>query len=181
MKLRHKLLLAYAGVHLILVACGAAGISPLPRTSFAGDTLALYSAASGADNGYGFFAPGVGAQVRTRFVLADKHGQTWTEDLQLGGTTEANLRFTGISNLLPSMPEQARFAILRSMAGTMLGKYPNAESVTVQIDLYGFDRSETESDYPTMKEYRDGVRPQWLPMSEITFTRSDLADPSLAR
>jgi len=175
MTIRQKLLLGIAGVHLLLVAVGAAGLPVIPRSNPLGDSVALYSAASGADNGYGFFAPGVGAQIRTRFILRDANGRTWTEDLQLGNTSEANLRFTGISNLLPTLPAEQRRRILRSMAGTMFGKYPSAKHVTIQLDLYGFDRSATESDFPTMKEYAAGARPQWLPLSTITFSRNNFS------
>ena len=59
-----------------------------------GDGVALYSSLSGADNGYGFFAPGVGAQFLTTFVLTDTEGNEWTDTLDMGSTSEANLRFT---------------------------------------------------------------------------------------
>jgi len=175
MKLRHKLLLAFAAFHVVLVAMGATGTpSPINFTA-AGDLVSAYSALSGADNGYGFFA-GVGAQHRTRFFLTDANGKTWSDNLELGSNSEASMRFTGISNLLPSMSENDRLAIYKSMAATMFGRHPNAETVTVRMDVWGFDQKGAPADYPSMKQYRDGVRPRWLPVEEITFTRAEAAE-----
>ena len=174
MKTRHKIILTLALGHLILVAYGATGKRPVSPANPVGDGIALYSSLSGADNGYGFFAPGVGAQFLTTFVLTDKHGNVWTDTLNLGRTSEANLRFTGISNLLPSLEQDQMQAVLHSMAGTMLGKHPKAETVAVQLEMYGFDRSATESDFPTMKEYQEGNRPEWLPVLEAYFRRTDV-------
>jgi len=175
MKLRHKLLLAFAGFHVVLVAMGATGTQSATSSTAAGELVSAYSALSGADNGYGFFA-GVGAQHRTRFFLTDKSGKTWSDNLELGSNSEASMRFTGISNLLPSMSENDRLAIYKSMAATMFGRHPNAETVTVRMDVWGFDQKGAPADYPSMKQYRDGVRPRWLPVEEITFTRAEAAE-----
>lgn len=170
--LKQKLMLGFAAAHLVLVVCGAASVAPVPRGNPAGETLACYAAASGADNGYGFFAPGVGPQFRTRFILSDGEGRTWSEDLQIGNSQEANLRFTGISSLLVTMEPPLQHRILQSFAATMFGRHADAQSVTVRVEMLGFDRSPNESDFPTMAEYRSGVRPKWLPLMEATFQRS---------
>jgi hypothetical protein len=175
MKLRDKLLLAFAGFHLLLVTMGATGLQSTNSSTAAGDLVSAYSALSGADNGYGFFSA-VGAQHRTRFFLTDKHGKTWSDNLELGGNSEASMRFTGISNLLPSMTENDRLAVYRSMAATMFGRHPNAESVAVRMDVWGFDQKGAPADYPSMQQFRDGVRPKWLPVEEVTFTRNETAE-----
>lgn len=172
MKLRHKFLLAFAGLHIGLVAMGATGLQPAQSSTAAGELLSAYSAFSGADNGYGFFA-GVGAQHRTRFFLTDANGKTWSDNLELGSNSEASMRFTGISNLLPSMSEQDRLAIYKSMAATMFGRHPNAESVTVRMDVWGFAPKDAPADYPSMKQFHDGVRPKWLPVEEVSFQRNE--------
>ncbi|MCH7549190.1 MAG: hypothetical protein IH969_06615 [Candidatus Krumholzibacteriota bacterium] len=85
------------------------------------------------------------------------------------------MRFTGISNLLPGMSKEDRFKIFKSMAAMMLGKFPSAETVTVHMDLWGVDKKDGPADYPSMKEFRDGVRPKWLPVGEaFPFSRKDL-------
>jgi len=176
MKRRHKFLLAFAGFHIVLVTMGATGLLSANSRTAAGELVSGYSALSGADNGYGFFA-GVGAQHRTRFILTDKNGEVWTENLELGSNAEASMRFTGISNLLPSLSDKDRLAVFKSMAAMMFGKFPNAETVTVRMDLWGFTPKDAPPDYPSMKQYRDGVRPKWLPVEQVTFTRSELSRP----
>ena len=46
MKTRHKLLLAFAGVHLLLVAFGAAEKKPLSPMTPQGSAVSLYSSLS---------------------------------------------------------------------------------------------------------------------------------------
>lgn len=169
---RQRLLIAFGVGHLILVACGAASLMKSPPKNPVEDALQTYSAASGADNGYGFFAPGVGAQFRTTFILKDETGREWKENLQLGKNSEANLRFTGISSQLATMPPPARHRVMSSFAGMMFGRNPNARTITVRLELYGFDRNEEEADFPSMAEYRSGIRPKWLPMLDATFSRN---------
>ncbi|GAB4158797.1 MAG: hypothetical protein Tsb009_36050 [Planctomycetaceae bacterium] len=174
MKLRHRFLIVFGVGHLILVASGALGWLKRPPQGPTENIVQIYSAASGADNGYGFFAPGVGAQFRTIFILQDKDGREWRENLKLGTTSEANLRFTGISSQLADMPPPVRHRVMSSFAGMMFGKYPNARKITVRLELYGFDRSQQEADFPTMAEFRAGVRPNWLPILDATFLRDDI-------
>src|SRR3954471_24558921 len=76
---RHALATLAAACHLILVVCGASSLvfsSPPSEDDFARQTVRLYGALSGSDNGYGFFAPGVGPQVRATFTLRDASGET---------------------------------------------------------------------------------------------------------
>ena len=176
MKLRHKLLLAFGAIHLTLVGLGAAGIVIPPSRNPLADTAALYTAASGADSGYGFFAPGVAAQVRTKYYLMDKDGNIWSGDLNIGNNSEANLRFTNASSMLMTVEgDYHKHNIYKSLAAMIAKKHPQAEYVEVELQIYAIDRSAQETDFPTMAEYRDGKRPQWLPVSEpLVFHRSEL-------
>lgn len=58
---------------------------------------------------------------------------------------------------------------MRSFAGTMFQRYPQAEHVVVQIQYYGLETdSPTQlGDIPTMAEYRDGERPTWITFHQI--------------
>ena len=112
-------------------------------------------------------------QFRTTFLLKDENGREWKENLQLGNNSEANLRFTGISSQLATMPPPARHRVMSSFAGMMFGRNPTAKTITVRLELYGFDRNEQEADFPTMAEYRAGIRPKWLPMLDATFSRNN--------
>lgn len=183
MKLRHKLLLAFAGLHLILVGLGAAGIVVPPSRNALVDTAALYSTASGADSGYGFFAPGVAAQVRTKYFMMDKDGAIWSGDLNVANNSEANLRFTNASSMLMTVQgDYHKFNIYKSLAAMMARKNPQAEYVEVELQIYAIDRSAQETDFPTMEEYRNGKRPQWLPVTEsLVFHRSELLETDASR
>lgn len=174
MKTRHKLLITFSIVHILLVACGAASLLKGPPPNPVVETVHAYSKLSGADNGYGFFAPNVGAQFRTVFLIKDANGRESMRDLKLGSTSEANLRFTGISSQIVSLPPGPRHRLLQSFAAMMFGRNPDATTVTVRLEIYGFDRSREVADFPTMAEYRSGVRPEWLPILDATFTRNDL-------
>lgn len=174
MKTRHKLLIAFGIGHILLVACGAAGLMKGPINNPVSDAARAYAKLSGADNGYGFFAPNVGAQFRTVFIMQDAAGREWQQDLNIGSSSEANLRFTGISSQLVDLPPVPRHRLLQSFAAMMFGRNPDAKTVTVRLEIYGFDRSRDVADFPTMAEYREGVRPEWLPMLDATFTRDDV-------
>lgn len=178
MKTRHKFLIVFGIGHILLVACGAASLLKGPTKNPVEDAARAYSKLSGADNGYGFFAPNVGAQFRTVFIMKDAEGREWKQDLKLGSSSEANLRFTGISSQLADLPPRARHRLLMSFAAMMFGRNPEATTVTVRLELYGFDRSREETDYPTMAEYRAGVRPEWLPVLDATFSRAEAGSAS---
>ncbi|MFQ5732198.1 MAG: hypothetical protein ACE5KM_09605 [Planctomycetaceae bacterium] len=176
MKLRHMLLLAFAGIHLTLVGLGAAGITvPASRNPLV-DTASLYATASGADSGYGFFAPGVAAQVRTKYFMVDRDGVVWSGDLNIGDNSEANLRFTNASSMLMTVQgDYHKQNMYKSLAAMIARKNPSAEYVEVELQIYAFDRSARETDFPTMEEYRNGKRARWLPIQEsIVFHRSEL-------
>lgn len=177
MKKRHQLLIAFGVGHILLVACGAAGLLQGPIDNPVEDATRAYAKLSGADNGYGFFAPEVGAQFRTVFIMKDDAGRPWKQDLKLGRSSEANLRFTGISSQIIDMPPGPRHRLLQSFAAMMFGRNPEARTVTVRLEIWGFDRTTEIADYPTMAEYRSGVRPQWLPVLDATFSRADV-EPS---
>ena len=95
---RHALVTFAAACHLILVVCGASGLvfsSPPSEDGPARKAVRLYGALSGSDNGYGFFAPGVGPQVRATFTLEDASGKTWTDTLERDMSAEALHRVGG--------------------------------------------------------------------------------------
>jgi hypothetical protein len=163
---RHLLATLAAACHLGLVVCGASKLvfwgqpsqgSP-PRAA-----LRLYGALSGAENGYAFFAPGIGPQVRVTFTLTDAAGRTWTDTLDRGMTREGALR-VGSGVALASEPAY-RDDLFRSWAGAMFGRHPDARKVTVRLQEY---------DPPTMAEYRAGVRPRWETIDEATADRDEL-------
>src|SRR5262245_19816855 len=88
---RRRLLFSVAGVHLILVALGAAQVD-LRRFGHFGQILDYYGILSGAGHGYGFFAPGVGGQLRAQFDIVDGEGRQTTTSLDVAASREAALK-----------------------------------------------------------------------------------------
>ncbi len=154
--------LVLAGGHLLLVVCGAVHWPLLGHDNPAGRTLRVYGAMTGADYSYGFFAPGVGSQLRATFVLVDKEGRTWTDVVGDGASHEAGLRMGNAISWF--YYPQSRPGVAASLAGTMFGRHPRAEQILVKVEFYHV---------PTMAEFRAGERPGWYPMYEAQFSRTN--------
>jgi hypothetical protein len=185
MSTKHAIFTVLAGLHLTLVgwsafsgielfgslkpvgvgtaggAAGPLGLRERPEPP-AFNPLAWYGDMSGANNGYGFFAPGVAPEFRAVFTLIDAEGNQWTDTLVHGKTHEANLRLTGIVCLFPEMPEALQERLAASWAATMFGRHPKAEHVIIRVDVYN---------PPTMEQYRAGERPAWKPLSRWVYSR----------
>ena len=166
MTTRHWLLTALAAGHLALVAGSAAHVHLLPPSSLPARGVRWYGAMTGADSGYGFFAPAVGSPSRATFTMTDASGRTWTDVLDGGANGEARLR---VGSILSSaaFPE-LRDDLVASWAGKMFGRHPDAREVVVRIEVH---------DMPSMEEYRRGDRPHWRPAYQATFLRN----PDIAR
>ena len=161
----HTILTLLAAGHLILIACGAAQVPLGAVGGVPGQAAQTYGGLTGADAGYGFFAPSVSAQLRATFVLQDQKGRTWTDTLTSDDNREVQLR---IGSMLAHAAEPGRLqeAITVSWAAQLLGRHPTARAVLVRVEAY---------DLPTMAEYRAGKQPEWALMYEVTFTRAELA------
>ena len=168
---RRTLIIAIAVVHLCLVVCGAFRWNLLDAGTAAGSVLRLYTTFSGADGYYGFFAPGVGPQIRIRLRIADAAGHETVISLRNGETAEADLRMAGIGRLLPNLDPQQNRRLLQSLAASAFNRYPDAERVSCLVEIYGVARPDGPVEFPSMDEYRRGVRPKWISVDGITFTR----------
>jgi hypothetical protein len=166
MNTRAALLSAFAAVHLLLVVCGAAGLSLLPDGTRAGKALRWYGAMSGSDNGYGFFAPGVASQLRARFTLSDGAGRSWGDTLEGEHNPEVTLRIGGIVGLFAEGSLGPGLAA--SWAAKLFGRHPDARRLVVRVEAY---------DLPPMAEYRKGDSPRWQPIYEATFCRDPSGSP----
>ena len=117
MKSRLTYLAAFALGHLFLVICGAAHSRPVSPDNLLGQIAATYSAVSGADTSYGFFAPKVSPQLRAEFVLTDALGEEWTDDGDWGQNAEAKLRFASSISMVNY--EEMRDGVAASWAAAM--------------------------------------------------------------
>ncbi|WP_433928626.1 hypothetical protein AB3662_34850 [Sorangium cellulosum] len=141
-----------AAAHLGCVLLGALHVDP-QRAGRLGTVIAYHSALSGADSGYNFFAPSVGALPWARFQVTDARGRVNADALESGANHEADLRVRSLVSLfLTEEDESLRRALAASLTGKVLARYPGAASVVVRLEI---------CDLPSMEEYRDGKRPAW--------------------
>lgn len=164
------LVLGIAFSHLILVAIGASQLNLWPHESGLGRSLDYYGALSGAGSGYGFFAPGVGSQLRGSFDIVDGQGGVTPNAIEAGASHEGALR---IGNLLgwfwrDTADRKLQRSLAASWAGKMFARHPEAEQVVVRLETYHL---------PSMKGYRSGKRPHWVPYYEAKFVHK----PSTSR
>jgi hypothetical protein len=155
-------LVAFAGCHLLLVICGAAGVGLLPSASGPGGALRWYGAVSGADSSYGFFAPDVGSDARAMLTIVDNAGRSWTEPLEKAGNQELRVRLGNAFSQAADGTGQRGLAA--SWAARIFGRHPEASVVTVRVQIY---------DIPTMQEFRSGETPAWITVYERAFRRRD--------
>jgi hypothetical protein len=157
---RQRFLVLLAGAHLVLVVCGATGLFPGART-WPGRALAAYGALSGADNSYGFFAPGVAPQRRARFVLTDRSGHSWTEHLTGSARSEASLRVGSIFDT--AADPQWREEMTTFWVARLFARHRSAQSITALLEV---------EILPSMEEHREGRRPCWRVEFQATFERT---------
>lgn len=168
---RRRLFAAAVALHLLIVACGAARLTPAPPGTAAEYATRLYMALSGADGTYGFFAPVVDPQVRVRFVVAGADGRERVVSLRDGSTGEANLRRSGVARLLRTADPGRRDEVLRSLTASVLDRHADVARVTALVEVYGVRRPAGPIEFPSMAEYRDGVRPDWQLVDAASFVR----------
>jgi hypothetical protein len=165
MSLRFGLLTAFAAFHLVLVACGAAHIRLFSPRTPVGHTVDAYAALSGADNTFGFFAPGVAPRFTVQFTLTDDAGRSWDEQAEQGVTREANLRFDSMASMFTF--KGLRGKVGASWAAALFGRYPHVRQVEILAEAEVM---------PTMEAYRDGLRPESETVYNATFTREGDAE-----
>jgi hypothetical protein len=155
---RYWVILGAAVVHLGLAIGGAA------ESDFDGPKglISTYAALSGADSGYGFFAPAVGTQLRLLFHVVDEQGNRTSDVLETGVSHEADVRVGDLIAVFWLKDQELQRALAGSWAGRMFGRHPEAQKIVVHLDAY---------DLPDMDEYRAGRRPGWEPYYEASFVR----------
>ncbi len=155
--------------HLALVGTGAAHLTARLHGPVA-KALRFYDALSGAGESYSFFAPAVGPEVRTRFVLATAQGARSEEVLGGGKSREVDFRLGCLAGTVYVLTKRTdlRRAFLGALAANRLGTHPEASHVEVRVEAW---------EMPTMAEYRAGLRPWWRPLTEATFVRAPRAAP----
>ena len=171
---RGYLWLAVAAGHLLLVTLGAGGVN-LRELGLPGRVLDEYGAVSGANSGYGFFAPGVSFQLGARFDVVDRDGVITHASLATGTSHEADIRVGNIIDQFGSVGDdeedeegavRVRRALAASLAGKMFGRHPEAAAVVVRLETF---------EPVSMEAWRGGERPRWNPLYTAKFVH--LAQP----
>jgi hypothetical protein len=158
--------------HLVCVTFGACDWLPEENSGPVASALRWYAAMSGADSGYGFFAPEVGTPHRARFLLVDHEGSCWSDTFDQASSSEAWLRLRGIVETAfmdgKAGDEPAwRQRLIRSWAATMFSRHPRALWADVIVEAY---------DIPTRADYRAGARPGWKSVYRARVQRQARAD-----
>jgi hypothetical protein len=150
-----------AAAHLAAVIFGAVRFS-VPGSSIPGKIFEVYAAYSGANNSYGFFAPGVAAQWRAAIDFYDPAHGTWTT----GTRSAANLELAVLDSTINSLfsRDELREALAASWAGAAMPERPEAAVVLVRAEAFRV---------PTMEQYRKGARGEWLTLAAYAFTTDD--------
>jgi hypothetical protein len=152
---RHKkiLLLCAALGHLTLVVLGARDVC-LCDYGAPGQLAVLYSALSGADSGYGFFAPKVASPRTARFTLVDEAGRVIVDTLPPRITREADIRVEDLVEMFDTrrIDDEVRAQLAGTWAAAMFKRHPEAVSVTVDMGSWRV---------PTMAEAREGKPWRW--------------------
>ena len=161
MSTKQRLLLAFWAVHLTLCVFSAAPDFLHIAHSRAWRFIAPYGAYTGATNKYGFFAPNVPGARRVRVrVLC---GEEWIPvEAPLQGP-ESKLRLTTVTSLL--MFKEMEEPVAASWAAYAFGNFPCAKAALVEVDYY---------EVPSMKDYRQGKRPEWTLLKIFSFTTQDI-------
>ncbi len=158
--------LGLVSLHLVLVVLGAYDFE-WADYGHAGKWVDYYTVLSGANSGYGFFAPGIGSQLRALFDIEEKSGRKHTLELTSTKSHEAEIRVGDIiEQFLTEDGEKPDRDLQRSMAaslaGTMFARTPGAKSVTIRLE---------EFTPVSRNDYLKGVRPEWIPTYSAKFER----------
>lgn len=152
---RHKktLLLTAALGHLTLVVLGALDVC-LWELGPPGKLAVVYSALSGADSGYGFFAPKVAAPRTARFTLVDEAGQVTVDTLPPRITREADIRVEDLVEVFDNRrsDNEIRAELAAIWAAAMFKRHPEAVSITVDMGSWRV---------PSMAQTREGKPWRW--------------------
>jgi hypothetical protein len=152
-----------AGLHILVTAFGATMIQ-LPRDNVLIRALYFYGRLSGAAQGFNYFAPEIGSELRAHFQIIKADGTSL--DDTFGGTAsrEAQLRFNNVVGEIAQAidSEKDRKALAAAWAAKMFNRYPDAKKVNVIIESYKL---------PSMEGYREGHSTGWLLFYKGIFVR----------
>lgn len=154
--------------HMAMVFLGACHVPSedlVDRLGMLGKGIVLYSAYSGANTAYSFFAPEIGSELRAFCIAIGPDGHEIAKTLiTTSSSHEALIRVNNIVEnfWIEDDNEDVRRSLAASLAGRSFSDYPQAEKITVLIEVF---------DLPSMADYRKGAPFRWMPYYSATFNR----------
>ncbi len=163
---RQKIMVAVAGLHLLVVTYNAFRLPAPSPANRAGLAFRWYGAMSGASNSYGFFKA-VGNNCRVRFYITDHEDKSWEDVLNRSDNHEAEMRYNSSTYMIVDFGDH----VVKHWAATMFGRHPSARQVFVIFEEYA---------PPSMEEFRAGKRGQWLTTypPKAFFRKDQISSPS---
>ncbi|HZR09394.1 MAG TPA: hypothetical protein VFA79_12495 [Myxococcales bacterium] len=150
-----------AAAHLAFVVAGAMRLS-FPGRSVAAKAFAVYGAYSGANNSYGYFAPGVAAEWRAALDIYDARTGAWTTRTRAAPNLELAVLDSTINSNFSR--KDVREALAASWAASELPQAPGAAAVVVRAEAFLL---------PTLAQYRSGARGAWRTLAAYAFTTEE--------
>jgi hypothetical protein len=148
MTLKKPLFLVLGLLHFSFIIPSSARINPIPDNRLGEYILAPLLHSTGADNAYGYFAPGVASELHVSLTFEGREGNTWSTSFQDLFSLEGGLRAkTSVLIFGVQTEPESRSPIAASWAAWGLGKYPEATQVRIEIDV---------TQLPNMARYRAG-------------------------
>ena len=134
-------------------------LTVLEKTGLFHDLFRIYSDYSGAETGYGFYAPNVSSQFMVLYTIKDSLDQPVRVGLPQYYSKEALMRyFTAFDLFMDKIGQddekydQFMDIVMKSMALRVLEEH--APYTRIEADLLVYD-------LPYMPEYRNGERPEY--------------------
>lgn len=164
MKKRYVFFALLAAAQLVLVICNTFGIPMGFGSSRLAQAVAYSKNLTGADSGFAFFASPIAGEVRAIFRLTDHDGNVRVQPITWSNSSEVNDR---LRNAVGSMAnfQNIQGDVAASLAAVLFGKNPDVTTIEVLVDGQSL---------PSMQQYREGLRPEWLPIFRQTFKRTDI-------
>ena len=154
---RHKLAMALAAVHLLLVVCSVTKLRTRHADNPWGRVLQAYAAWTGAGSRFNFFAPGINSSVRVAFDVKQDSGALIRDDFQ---SDDDAMSLRAYCMVLRFGMRTSQDELARAWAATMFGRHPEAHTVTVSLEQLRL---------PTMEQYQEGQRPAWTELYRADF------------
>lgn len=143
--------------------------STLEKCPHLADVFNIYSKYTGAETGYGYYAPNVSSDVVLLLTTKDANGKVTSISFPHFKSKEGRMRWTRVTSMFldkinntDSEHNKYLNSILKSIALWTFGKDPNTRSISADLLIY---------DLPDAKKVHDGKkRPCYIKLGHYEYT-----------